>query len=55
MTAFKEVNKAYYSAVLDSVWAKEMARFEAEFWEQVGLILEHGHRLKSSFWQANPL
>ena len=52
---FTEVNKAYYISILDKQWAQEMHQTEQMFWQQVGLLLEHGHKLKSSFWVQPPL
>ena len=46
----QEVNKAYYSFVLDPFWADEMYQSELNFWNLLGLLLEHGHKVKSSFW-----
>ena len=50
-----EVNKAYYCYVLDAAWASEMHESEAKFWGLLGLLLEHGHKVKSSFWLTSPL
>lgn len=52
---FAEASKAYYSFVLDRAWANDILQTELQFWDLLGLMLEHGHKLKSSFWQANPL
>jgi len=52
---FQEANKAYYSYVLDRAWAGDILQTEVHFWETMGLIFENGHKLRSSFWQANPL
>ena len=53
--ALTETNKAYYNYVLDKAWAADILQTESQFWESLGLLMEHGHKLKSSFWQANPL
>ena len=52
---FTEVNKAYYIAILDKTWAQEINQIEHLFWQKVGLILEHGHKIKSAFWVQPPL
>ena len=52
---FTEASKAYYSYVLDRAWAQDILQTELHFWDMLGLMLEHGHKLKSSFWQTNPL
>ena len=53
--ALTETNKAYYNYVLDKAWAADILQTESQFWDFLGLLMEHGHKLKSSFWQANPL